>query len=120
MKKLLIIILPILFFTAICLVGCKFHKRTEAENRKIAQAYFERYCRMIRYETNEFTGPVLTIGNVDTNNLSYSYIWKDEAANVSIGVVIDESGEIAGGPGRLDYNRPLAPFRPPKQKNETN
>jgi hypothetical protein len=111
MKKWFLILLV---FGSVWLEGCDIHKRTEVENRKIAQVYFERYCRMIRYETNEFVEPVLTIGNADTSDLPYSYIWKDESANMLIQVVINDSGEAGGGPGRLDYNRPLAPFRPPK------
>jgi hypothetical protein len=108
MKKWFLILLV---FGSVWLEGCDIHKRTEVENRKIAQVYFERYCRMIRYETNEFLGPALTISNVDTNNLSYSYKWTHKTDNVDILVVIDNSGEVAGGPGRLDYNIPPTPDR---------
>ena len=97
------------------LIKCHhFQKRTEAENRALAEVRFERTCRMINYETNEFVGPVLTIGRANTNDLEYGYEWGHKSLNLSIGVVVTESGDIAGGPGPIDDRKPVAPM--PKRK----
>jgi hypothetical protein len=110
----LIITILIFAFISIWLEGCDIHKRTEVENRKLAEVRFERTCRMINYGTNEFIGPDLVIGRANTNDLEYDYTWKHKSLNLLIGCVVTESGDIAGGPGPIDDRKPVAPM--PKRK----
>jgi hypothetical protein len=88
------------------------HKHTEPECREIAQFCFQRYCAMINYETNEFVEPKITIGKSNEGEPCYSFLWAHKSENVDVLVVVSEFGyELAGGPGRLDYNKPETPRR---------
>jgi hypothetical protein len=113
MKKWFVIISPVLLvFGSVWLAGCSSHKLTEPEARMRAEAEYEHICRVIiNYETNEFIGPKMTIGKGEQpNELCYGYVWAHKSLNLEIGVVVTESGDVAGGPSPKDYKTPVAPM----------
>ena len=118
MKTLRLVGISIAAVSVILMVkGCSQTKLTEGEARKRAEANFERQCKVIiHYETNEFNSPELSIGTSYMGcgggvELCYQYIWNHKSENLKYVVSVSESGPIAGGPGPIDYDKPLPPPR---------